>query len=279
MTREKRHRIIVELHVLGVARHDHLHEVFRDAVARLAFDQHFVDLAIIEVTNRPLDQIAFLIDRGRCDRFQRQLAHLLPLALQIFIVALDLGLGAFGTRRAHDQTSALRHIDLTCDLFELLAIRRIGDLARNPAAARSVWHEHAVATRERQISGQRRTFIAALFLDDLNQQDLANLDDLLDLVALGARFAGLADFFRHILLRDRFDILVFVGGFQFLRRIVVDLFIGGRCLNWCLGDCLHRRLRLIRCIRIQINDIHTRCGLSLIRGDSIVSLNLFGLGF
>ena len=97
----------VELHVLGVGRHDHLHEVFGDAVAALALNKHFVDVAVVKIADRPFDQIAFFIDLRRGDGFQRQFADLLPQALQIFVVALDLGLGAFGTRGAHNQTSTL----------------------------------------------------------------------------------------------------------------------------------------------------------------------------
>ena len=57
-----------------------------------------------------------------------------------------------------------------------------------------VGHQHAIAARQRQIGCQRRALVAALFLDDLHQQDLTALDHVLDLVfaaqgqALGASF-------------------------------------------------------------------------------------------
>ena len=45
--REERHRFRVMLHVLGVGRHDHLHEVLGDAVAAFAFHQNLVDVAVV----------------------------------------------------------------------------------------------------------------------------------------------------------------------------------------------------------------------------------------
>jgi len=55
---------------------------------------------------------------------------------------------------------------------------------------RAVGHEHAITAREREIGGQRGTLVAALFLDDLHQHDLAALDDVLDLVAAAQRHAA-----------------------------------------------------------------------------------------
>ena len=46
-----------------------------------------------------------------------------------------------------------------------------------------VGHQHAIAAGERQIGGQGRALVAALLLDDLDQQHLTALDDVLDLVA------------------------------------------------------------------------------------------------
>ena len=140
VAREERQRVLVFLHILGVGRHDHLHEVLGDAVAAFAFHKDFVDLSVIEIADRPFDQVAFFVDLRRCDGFQRQFADLFPHPQQIFIVALDLGFGAFGACGAHDQPRALRHVDLTSDFLELLAVCGIGDLTGNTAAACSVRH-------------------------------------------------------------------------------------------------------------------------------------------
>jgi hypothetical protein len=107
-------------------------------------------------------------------------------AHQIFVVALDLGLGAVGAGGAQDHAHALRHFQVLDDFLQALAVLRAGDLARNAAATRGVRHQHRIAAGERQVGGQRRALVAALFLDDLHQQDLAALDDFLDLVLLGS---------------------------------------------------------------------------------------------
>ena len=105
-----------------MARHDHFHELFCRAVAVLAFNKHFVDLAAVKIADRALDEVAFLINLRWRDGFQRQFADLLPHALQVFVVAFDLGFGALGSGSPNDQARTLRHVDFVCDLFELLAV-------------------------------------------------------------------------------------------------------------------------------------------------------------
>src|SRR5690606_33744488 len=81
------------------------------------------------------------------------------------------------------------------DRLQALAVGLGLDLAGNAAAARGIGHQHAVAACQRQIGGQRRALVAALFLDDLHQHDLPALDDFLDLVApegIGAAAAAMA---------------------------------------------------------------------------------------
>jgi hypothetical protein len=98
------------LHVLRMAGHQHAHEVLGVAVARVAVDDISGRVFVVEVADRALDEAAFLIDqRGRV-RFQRQLAHRVPQAQQIFVVALDLDLGAIGAavRMMRPMPSAVR---------------------------------------------------------------------------------------------------------------------------------------------------------------------------
>ena len=76
-------------------------------------------------------------------------------------------------------------------LLHALAVGRVGDLARNAAATAGVGHQHAVAAGQRQVGGERGALVAALFLDDLDQQDLPALDHFLDLV-LADRVAAAA---------------------------------------------------------------------------------------
>ena len=116
-TGKKRHLFVIGLHRLGMAGHDHLHEVFGDAIAFGTFDQNFINLAVVEVADRAFDQIALFIDLGRRDGLQRQLADLFPKPHQIFVIAFDLGLGALGTGGADDQARAFRHLDLARDFL------------------------------------------------------------------------------------------------------------------------------------------------------------------
>ena len=215
--REQRQRFLVELHVLGVARHDHFHEVLGHAIAAFAFDQNFVDLLGVKIADRALDQVAFLVDLGRRDGFQRQFADLFPEPQQVFVVALDLGLGALGAGGADDQPGPIGDLYGVGDFLELLAVGGVGDLAADPAAARGVGHEHAVAPGKRKIGGERRALVAAFFLDHLHQQDLAHLDHFLDLVFARPHLARAADLFGDVVggvvVGDVFDRLGTVGVF------------------------------------------------------------------
>ena len=191
-----------------MARHQHAHEVLGLTVAFFAGNQDLVDVLVVEVAHRTLDQAAFLVDQGRGRGLQCQIADVFPKPHQIFVVALDLGLGAAFAGRAQDDAHALRHFEIGDDLLESLAVAGAGDLARNAAATRRVRHQHRIAAGKRQIGGEGRTLVAALFLDDLNEQDLAALDDFLDLVLTAHRFAAVAHFFECILGADRFDLVV-----------------------------------------------------------------------
>ncbi len=68
--------------------------------------------------------------------------------------------------------------------LQALTVGAHGDLARDAAATGGVRHQDRIATGQRQIGGESRALVAALFLHDLHQQDLATLDDFLDLVLL-----------------------------------------------------------------------------------------------
>ena len=84
-----------------------------------------------------------------------------------------------------------------------------GDLAADAAAARGVGHQHGVAAGQRQVGGQRRALVAALFLDDLHQHHLAALDDFLDLVLAARTEGALRHFLQHVVAADGFDDFLF----------------------------------------------------------------------
>ena len=63
--REQWPRVLVQLHVARMARHEHLHEVLGLAIGFVALDLNVVDILAVEVADRPLDQAAFFIDKRR----------------------------------------------------------------------------------------------------------------------------------------------------------------------------------------------------------------------
>ena len=207
-----------------MARHEHAHEVLGFAIAVLARDQDVVDVLVVEVADGALDQRALLIDEGGGRRAQRQLAHALPHAHQVFVIPLDLGLGAGGARRAQDDAHSLGHLQLLGDFLQALAVGGVGDLARDAAAAPGIGHQDRIAAGEREIGGQGRALVAALFLDDLHQQDLPALDDFLDLVLLAVDAGTLPHLLESVAaeLLDDFVLLDMVG-LAVLVRVIVPL--------------------------------------------------------
>ena len=178
-------------------------------VAGFAGDLDFVDFLVVEVAQRALDQRAFLVDEGRGLRLQRHVAHGFPHPDQIFEVALDLGLGARGAGGAQDDPHALGHVEILHHFLQPRTVLRRGDLAADAAAARGVGHQHGIAAGQRQIGGQRRALVAALFLDDLHQHHLAALDDFLDLVLAARAEGALRHFLQHVVAADGFDDFLF----------------------------------------------------------------------
>ncbi len=198
--------LLVGLHVLGMARHEHAHEILGLAIGIVAGNQHLVDVLVVEVADRALDQAAFLIDEGGRRRFQREVADVLPQPQEIVVVALDLGLGALGAGGADDEPHAFRHFELARDLAQALAVGGLGDLARDAAAPCRIGHEHGVTAGKRQIRGQGRAFIATLFLHHLHENDLAAPDHLLDLVGASAPAPrSLGHLLQRVLRAHRFD--------------------------------------------------------------------------
>ena len=175
-----------------MAGHQQLHEAAGRLVAVLALDDHFADIAVIKVADRALDEVAVAIDERRCAALQRALADLVPEAGEIVEVALDLGLGARKAGGADDQAHGLGQVEVRHDRLQPLAVGAVRNLPADAAAVRRVRHQHAVAAGEAEIGRQSRALVAALFLDDLDEQHLAALDHVLDLVAAAEVLALLA---------------------------------------------------------------------------------------
>ena len=237
--KQRYRRIPVALDVLGVARHQHAHEFLGRAVAFLPLDEDLLDILVVEVADRPLDQIGFLIHQGGGGGDEGAFAHVVPEPEQILEVPFDFRLAALDRHGAQDDRHSFGQVELIEDALEPLAVRRVDDLARDAAVPRRVGHQDTVPPGEGEIGGERRALGASFLLDPLDEQDLAPLDDFLDLVAMAARphAPALRLFFRLVVAADDlvlarlggvgapFFIAVDVAGF---RRSGAATFIRGR---------------------------------------------------
>ena len=183
----------------------------------------------------------------------------------------------------------MRHLDLARDLLELFAVCGVGDLAADPAAAGRVRHQDAIAPGQRKVGCQGRALVATLFLDDLHEQDLADLDDFLDLVAARTRFPWRADVFLIVIIRNGFDAVILgrrigrlalgrvvlviviavsrgIGCVVFgIRGCLIALLFGGvrRCIRGCLIALLFGLVRAWRFHWRFLDGFHRRGGLVL----------------
>ena len=233
--REQRLAVAILPDRAHVRRHQHLHEIAGFLIAGFAGDLDFVDFLVVEVAQRTLDQRAFLVDQRRRLRVQGHVADGFPHPDQIFEVALDLGLGARGAGGAQDDAHALGHVEILHHFLQPRAVLRRGDLAADAAAARGIGHQHGIAAGQRQIGGQRGALVAALFLDDLHQHDLAALDDFLDLVLTARTEGALRHFFHDVVAADGFD--------DFFFGLLAIVFIIVLCSSPCASARLFGVLR------------------------------------
>ncbi len=121
---EQRLGILMHDDVLGMARHEHAHEVLGILVGVLAGDDDLFHVLVVKVADGALDQVAFLVDEARRRALEGEIAHALPQAQQVFEVAPDLLLGAGGASRADDEPHAFRHLELGSDGLETLPVLR-----------------------------------------------------------------------------------------------------------------------------------------------------------
>ncbi len=278
--REQRLVVSIELHVLGVGRHEHFHEVLGLAIGLIALDDHLVHVLGVEVADRTLDEVAFLIDKAGRLRLQCQVAHAFPEAQQVIEVALDLGPGALGAGGPDDQAHALRHFHVARHFLEAAAVTGVGDLAGNTTATGGVGHQHAIAPGQRHVGGECRALVAAFFLHDLHQQDLAALDDFLDLVVAAARLATLAatgNFFQCVLGTNRINLLglgVFLDGDKFAGR-------GGGAVALCGGSVGCRGFAFLRAFGCGCFRAYGRQGFGIKRPDFglLCGGSILGRGF
>jgi hypothetical protein len=98
-----------------------------------------------------------------------------------------------------------RHVQAWATLLQALAVGGRGDLAGDAAARAVLGISTRVAAGQRQVGGERRALVAALFLDDLDQHDLPAADHFLDLVAAHQPAATRQFFFHDVVFVVGFD--------------------------------------------------------------------------
>ena len=101
-----------------------------------------------------------------------------------------------------------------------------------------IGHQHGEASGKREVSGEGGALVAALFLDNLHQNNLPALDHLLDFVRAPPPPGALGQLFERILGADRFDVFAAAGILVAVAAFAVGLWLGARGLVIHFRDAL-----------------------------------------
>ena len=112
-----------------------------------------------EITRRTLDEIGLAVDTERGRLGVELLLHLAPLLQQHGEVPHKVAETLTLRHRAHDDTHALRHIQLLHDLAQTLPLLRVIDLPRDTELVRER-HQHDVTTGQGNVGRDARSLAA-----------------------------------------------------------------------------------------------------------------------
>ncbi len=177
--REQRHRILVQLQLAQVVRHDLLDELAGIVVELLVIDQDLADVVAQIVAQGADDEFRFLVDQERCRSRCRRFGDRLPQLQEVIEIPLQLFGFAAHAGGADDQAHFIGQLQLIHGIFQILPILAL-DAARNATGARIVRHQHQVTTGQADERGQGGALVATFFLVDLDDDGLAFLDQLAD---------------------------------------------------------------------------------------------------
>ena len=122
VTLEQGNGIGIGLHPARMAGHQHFHESLGGFVPVLAFNDDFLDFLVVDIADRPFDQVAVRMNQRRRNRGEGVFADLVPHAGEVIEVAFDFRLGAAHAGRAHDQTHRARQFEIGHHVLQTLAI-------------------------------------------------------------------------------------------------------------------------------------------------------------
>ena len=194
VTLEQRNRVCIMLHTFCVAWHQQLHEVLGGFISVRPLDEYLVNVLIIDITDGTLDEVAVGVDQHRCCTTKRPFTDFVPKAGEIIKVALDFRLRARKASGADDATHGGWQRQVRNNRLQTLTVRRAVDFTADAAAMRRIWHQNAITAGKAEICGKSSALVAALFLHNLNQQNLTAMNDVLNFVAATQVHALCTDF-------------------------------------------------------------------------------------
>ena len=200
IAREERDVVGVHLQTTTTfGRHEALHVLGGDGVRSGFIDEHLADVVREIVAQGTGDRIALAVDEKWGWPLEDRLDDLVPLDLEVIEIPLELFGGSANPGGAHDGTHTRRNDERIHDALHLVALFTL-DATADTARARVVRHQDQESAGERNVRGERRTLVAALFFLDLHHDVLPFLQDLahVDAAARGVLEEILArDFFQR----------------------------------------------------------------------------------
>ena len=176
---EQRHAVFVELDLAGVLRHHLADEGQGFFLGVDAVDQYFADVLAQVVADGADDDVAFLVDQERRGAVQGRFLDGGPQLQQVVQVPLHFFAAAAQAGGAHDQAHVARYGQAVQGFAQFVALFAF-DAARDATGARVVGHQYQVAAGQADEGGEGGTFVATLFLLDLNDDFLPFAEHFLD---------------------------------------------------------------------------------------------------
>src|ERR1019366_7618653 len=150
---EHRHRCVIELDAVGVARHDRFHEFLGGFIGAALIDPDRANVAGEDVADGARHHVAFFVDLRRRLLLLDARGDDLPKARQVRQITLQFLAIAVLAGGANDEAEPARRLEFVHDLTQPAAGFIVFDLARD-ADAIEPRHQNEVAARDADVGAQ-----------------------------------------------------------------------------------------------------------------------------
>ena len=170
------------LYTLCVAWHQQLHKVLGGLIPVRPFNEHLINIFIVDVADGAFDKVAVGVDQHGRGTAQGAFTDFVPQPGQIIKITLNFRLRPGKSGGPDDATHCRWQRKIRNNGLQTFTIGGAVDFTADATAMRRVWHQHAITACKAQIRRERSTLVSAFFFNDLNEQNLTTMNDVLNFV-------------------------------------------------------------------------------------------------